>query len=198
VEVVAPGVLDEPDVVEPALMSVGAAEPEAPMEVPLPVVEPVVPAAPVVPPMLEPVPVDAPAVVSVVPVVEPVVEPVVPIEPEPVVPPAVVLLVSLGDVVVEGVVVELVDDEVSVDEVAASSFLPQALRDRAAIRARAAHCAIGDLIIRNSLRVSFRGRSELTALSALPAAHFSGRSLRRCRLSLSKVVGHFTGGPVSS
>ena len=29
---------------------------------------------------------------------------------------------------------------------------PQALRDRAAMRARAAHCAIGDLIIRNSLR----------------------------------------------
>jgi hypothetical protein len=71
-----------------------------------------------------------------------------------------VLLVSDGSVVVDGVVAVEVDEEVevSVDDVAASSFLPQALRDRAAIRARAAHCAIGDLIIRNSLRVSFRNR----------------------------------------
>ena len=64
---------------------------------------------------------------------------------------AVLLVVSLGDVVVEGIVLE-VDVEVSVDDVADSSFLPQALSDRAAMRARAAHCAIGDLIIRNSLR----------------------------------------------
>jgi hypothetical protein len=63
---------------------------------------------------------------------------VVPSEPEPLA----VLLVSLGDVVV---VLE-VDEEVE-----ASSFLPQAVRDRAAIRARAAHCAIGDLIIRKLL-----------------------------------------------
>jgi len=55
------------------------------------------------------------------------------------------LVVSLGVVVVEGVVLE-VDDEL-----AASSFLLQALRDKAAIRARAAHCAIGDLIIRKLL-----------------------------------------------
>jgi hypothetical protein len=61
------------------------------------------------------------------------------------------LVVSLGDVVVDGVVVEVLEDVE-----AASSFLPQADRDRAAIRARAAACAIGDLIIRYSLRVSFR------------------------------------------
>jgi hypothetical protein len=54
--------------------------------------------------------------------------------------------VSVGDVVVDGVVVEVDEDE----EAPASSFLPQADRDRAAIRARAAHWAIGDLIIRNS------------------------------------------------
>ena len=58
-----------------------------------------------------------------------------------------------GEGVVDGVVLELVDEEVggSVEDLAASSFLLQADRDRAAIRARAAHCAIGDLIIRNSL-----------------------------------------------
>jgi hypothetical protein len=55
---------------------------------------------------------------------------------------AVPLVVSLGVVVVLEVV-----DEVE----AASSCLLQALRDRAAIRARAAHCAIGDLIIRKLL-----------------------------------------------
>jgi hypothetical protein len=135
------------EVAEPELMSVvlpvvepvEPAVPEAPMEVPLPVVEPM--------PELEP------AVVSVlVPV------PLVPSEPEPVVD-AELLLVSDGSVV-DGVVAVEVDEEVDgvVEEVAASSFLPQALRDRAAIRARAAHCAIGDLIIRNSLRVSFRSR----------------------------------------
>jgi len=53
----------------------------------------------------------------------------------------------LGDVVVEGAVVEELDE---VEAASVSAFLPQADRDRAAIRARAAHCAIGDLIIRNS------------------------------------------------
>jgi hypothetical protein len=133
------------------------AEPEL-MSVLLPVVEPVEPAVPEAPmevplPVVEPMPELAPAVVSVlVPV------PLVPREPEPVV--EAVLLVSDGSVVVDGVVAVEVEEEVevSVDDVAASSFLPQALRDRAAIRARAAHCAIGDLIIRNSLRVSFRNR----------------------------------------
>jgi hypothetical protein len=79
-------------------------------------------------------------------------------------PLAVVLLVeSLGGVVVvEGSVLDVeVEVDVSVDDVAASSFLPQALRDRAAIRARAAHCAIGDLIIRNSLWVSVRSESRV-------------------------------------
>ena len=42
-------------------------------------------------------------------------------------------------------VLEVVDVDVE-----ASSCLLHADRDRAAIRARAAHCAIGDLIIRNS------------------------------------------------
>jgi hypothetical protein len=130
VEVVAIGVLVD---AEPELMSVGVdVEPEAPIEVPLPVVEPVV----------EPMPVEAPAVVSVLPVLG-----VVPIEPL-VLPAAVVLL---GVVLVEGSVLELEEEvDVSVDGATVSSFLPQALRDRAAIRARAAHCAIGDLIIGNS------------------------------------------------
>jgi hypothetical protein len=160
VGVLADGVLDEaePEVEEPALVSVGVEPPEAPIDVPLPV-EPV---APVVPPMLEPVPVLLePAVVSVLPVLG-----VVPIDPEPEALP----VVLPGDVVDGVVVLEL-------DEVADSSFLPQALRDKAAIRARAAHCAMGDLIIRNSLRVSFRGGSELTAFS-------------RC-LRLTLVAGHW-------
>lgn len=142
---VAIGVLDEAEpedvvsVAEP-VEPVVSVVPEAPMDVPLPVVEPVAE------PMLEPVPVVEPAVVSVLPVLG-----VVPIEPEPVALPVVEELVSVDDGVVlevDGVVVVVEDDEL-----AASSFLPQALRDRAAIRARAAHCAIGDLIIRNSLRV---------------------------------------------
>jgi len=121
--------------VELELMSLpapGEAVPEAPMEVPLPVV----PALPVV--------------------VESVLGVAVPREPEPAV---VLLVVSLVDGVTGGVVLET-DGElvVSVDDVAAeSSFLPQALSVRAAIRARAAHCAIGDLIIRNSLWIWFDG-----------------------------------------
>jgi hypothetical protein len=76
------------------------------------------------------------------------------------------LVVSLG--AVDGVVLEVV-------EVLVSSCFVQALSDRAAIRARAAHCAIGDLIIRNSLQdlVSMCIERELTAL-LLPAEHFSG------------------------
>jgi hypothetical protein len=105
------------------------------------------------------VPEVAPAVVSVL--LPGVVEPS---EPEPLA----VLLVSLGDVVVEGAVLEVDDD------VAASSFLPQAVRDKAAIRARAAHCAIGDLIIRKLLEgvCRYESREVLTAFP-LPAAHFS-------------------------
>jgi hypothetical protein len=118
------------------------------MEVPLPVVAPIE----------EPVPVVEPAVVSVV------LLPGVAMEPEAVL----LLVVSLGSVVVDGVVA-VVELEVSVvDEVAASSRLPQALRDRAASRARAAHCAVGDLIIRNSFWVSFRYASS--AMTAEPAA----------------------------
>ena len=109
---------------EPALMSVLApGVGEAPMEVPLPLLVPVL--------ELEP------ALVSVLlGAVAGVVLDMLPV---------------LGGVV-EGVVLELVDEEVegSVEDLAASSFLPQADRDRAAIRVRAAHCAIGDLIIGNS------------------------------------------------
>jgi hypothetical protein len=117
---------------EPELMSVlllllvePAAEPEAPIDVPLPVL----------------VPVPEPAVVSVlggvagVDVLE-----------------ADVLLLP-GEVVLDGAVLDVDEDvEVSAGVVmVVSSFLLQALSDRAAIRARAAHCAIGDLIIRDSL-----------------------------------------------
>jgi hypothetical protein len=114
-------------VVVPGLL--GMAEPRL-GSVLLPVAEPVEPAVPEAPmevllPVLEPL-----AVESV-----PLVLGVVAMEPE----------LVLGDILVEGVVEEL--DEL---EAPASSFLPQADRDRAAIRARAAHCAIGDLIIRNS------------------------------------------------
>jgi hypothetical protein len=76
-----------------------------------------------------------------------------------------VLLVSLGEVVVDGMVVELLELVESVG--AASSFLPQALRDRAAIRARAAHCAIGDLIIRELLEGWFEW---LERRDSVPAA----------------------------
>jgi hypothetical protein len=132
VDVVAIGVLDD----ELELVSVGAPVPDAPMEVPLPV-EPV--AEPVVEPVLEPVPVVEPAVVSVLPVLG-----VVPVEAEPLVLPVLGEVVE-GDVLeVEGVEVEEEDDGLE------ASFLPHALSERAAIRARAAHCAMGDLIIRNS------------------------------------------------
>ena len=135
--VLAIGVLDE---AEPEVVSVAEplepVVPEAPIEVPLPVAEPVVE------PMLEPVPVVEPAVVSVLLVLG-----VVAMEPEPEVLP--VLEPVLGDVVVLEVDGMVVED----DELAASSFLPQALRVRAAIRARAALCAIGDLIMGNSFRV---------------------------------------------
>lgn len=119
------------EVAEPELMSVLVPELE-------PVVEPAVPEAPIEVPL--PVLVPEPAVVSVLLEVEPV-------------PLAVPLPVLLGDVVVDGGVLEVVEP------VPASSRLPHADSDRAAIRARAAHCAIGDLIIRNSLWVSFRNAS---------------------------------------
>jgi hypothetical protein len=114
-----------------------AAEPLAPMEVPLPVV-------------------------SVLPgvVVEAVEESVLPVVPD-MLPLAVVL--SLGVVVVEGIVVE--DEDEAVSAALVSSFLPQADRDRAAIRARAAHCAIGDLIIRNSFGFRFGVGVKLDSVS---------------------------------
>jgi hypothetical protein len=109
----------------------------------LPVVLPVVVSAVPEAPIDVPLPVEG-VVLAVVSVLL-----LVPIEPEPL---AVLLLVSLG---VEGVVLEVVDEDVDV-----SSCLPQALRDRAAIRARAAHCAIGDLIIRELLEGLFRCESR--------------------------------------
>jgi hypothetical protein len=107
----------------------GMAEPKL-GSVLLPVAEPVEPAVPEAPmevllPVLEPLAVESVLVLGVVAM-----------EPE----------LVLGGILAEGSVVE------ELDEVGApvSSFLPQADRDSAAIRARAAHCAIGDLIIRNS------------------------------------------------
>ena len=127
--VVALGVLLDGELVLMSVLAPGVGE--APMEVP-----------PLLVPMLE----LEPAVVSVLLGAVPGVA--LPLDDE-------LLVVSLGSVAgggVEGVVLELVDEEVegSVEDLAASSFLPQAERDRAAIRARAAHCAIGDLIIGNS------------------------------------------------
>jgi hypothetical protein len=114
--------------------------PEAPIEVPLPVV-------------LEPL-----AVVSVLGVA------------------GVVTLLLLAEVLVsdgrgvDGAVLDVVEEEVDVSAgvvTLVSSLLPQALRDRAASRARAAHCAVGDLIIRNSLGfVSKCIECELTAAGA--------------------------------
>jgi hypothetical protein len=141
--------------VVPVVPPVEPVEPVEPVvPVVLPVVLPIEPeAAPMEPEAVEPmsvlllVPVPAPMEVPLPVVVS--VEPVVPIEPL-----AVLLVLSLGVVVVDGIVLE-VDVEVSVEDVADSSFLPQALSDRAAIRARAAAWAIGDLIIRNSLGFRF-------------------------------------------
>jgi hypothetical protein len=127
--------------VEPVLLPV----PEAPIEVPLPVLVPVEP-------VLDPL-----AVVSVLLVLGVVLLP----ELEPVMLP---LPLELGEVV-EGEVLEVLDE---LEPAPASSFLPQADRDKAAMRARAAHWAIGDLIIRNSLWVSFGGTSR--GMTALPAA----------------------------
>ena len=134
------------EVAEPELMSVllPVAEPVAE-----PVVEPAVPEAP----MDVPLPVLVPlAVVSVLLVLG-----VVAIEPE--------LVLVLGEVVVDGTVVEELDE---VEPAPVSSFLPQADRDRAAIRARAAHCAIGDLIIRKLLEGLYRLNRE--RLDSVPAA----------------------------
>jgi hypothetical protein len=136
----------------------------------LEVVEPVEPVVPVVLLALPVVPVALPGVEDVVSVLEPVVPPAPIVVPPPVAEPLVLgevlavlpvlpmlpdaepvplavllLVVSLGDVLVEGIVLELVElAPVS------SCFLLQALSDSAAISASAAHCAIGDLIIRNS------------------------------------------------
>jgi predicted Kef-type K+ transport protein len=94
-----------------------------------------------------PAPIEVP-----LPVVVSVLLPVVPVVPEVL---AVLLEVSLGVVVVDGVVLDVVDEVLE-----ASSCLLQALRDRAAIRARAAHCAIGDLIIRELLEGLYRVNRE--------------------------------------
>jgi hypothetical protein len=126
------------DVAEPELMSVLV--PEDPVVEPL--VEPAVPEAPIDVPLPVLVPAE-PAVVSVLLEVEPVPD---------MLPPAVLPVVLLGDVVVDGVLLEVVEP------VPASSRLPQADSESAAMRARAAHCAIGDLIIRNSLWVWYRIR----------------------------------------
>jgi hypothetical protein len=99
--------------------------------------------------------------------------------------------VSLGVVVVDGAVLEVLEEVESV-EAGTSSFLPQALRDRAAIRARAAHCAIGDLIIRELLEGLFRSESREVTACPLPAAHFSDDRSLPCRLALSKPVGRGT------
>jgi hypothetical protein len=150
----------EPELMPPLLPVVEPVEPvalpvpEAPMEVPLPVLvlEPVEP-------VLEPL-----AVVSVLLVlglVLLVLGVVLLPELEPVMLP---LPLVLGEVV-EGEVLEVLDE---LEPAPVSSFLPQADRDRAAIRASAAHWAIGDLIIRNSLWVSFRGTSR--GMTAVPAA----------------------------
>jgi hypothetical protein len=131
VVVVALGVLDEPEVLMSVLEPVlPVAEPEAPMEVPLPVVPmsvlPVVPVPAVVEPELMSV------LLPVVPAVE---------------------LVSADGVVVDGTVDEVEDSGTTV---VFSSRSPQAVRVRAAVMARAALSAIGDLIIRNSLSVVSR------------------------------------------
>jgi hypothetical protein len=128
-------------VVVPVLGVLVVAEPDTPPAAE-PVAEPEVPPAPIEVPL----PVPPEAVVSL---------PVVPVPaaaPVPLAPAVVLLEVSLGDVVVDGVVEA--EDEVLAPEplsAAVSFFLPQAVRDNAAIRARAAAVAIGDLIIRNSL-----------------------------------------------
>jgi hypothetical protein len=127
------------EVEEPELM------PPAPVVPPMP--EPVVPAVPPAPAVVSVE--EPPAPIEVPPPVEPVVEPapavvsVLPVPPVLGVVLAVPLPVSLGELVVEEVLEEP-------EPAPASFFLPQAVRDRAAMRARAAHCAIGDLIIRNS------------------------------------------------
>jgi hypothetical protein len=163
--------VEEPElepVVEPVL------EPFVPVVEPGVVVEPAVPfallsgvvvvapEAPIVVPL--PVEADPLAVVSVLGVLGVVL--------------AVLLVVSLGVVVVEGVVLD-------VFEVSEVSCLLQALRDRAAIRARAAHCAIGDLIIRISLRVWFevleRGDSGSRCLRLTLVAGLFCRVVCHCR-----------------
>lgn len=132
VVVVALGVLDEPEVLMSVLEPVvPVAEPEAPMEVPLPVVPAPMSVLPVVP---------VPAVVE--PELMSVLLPVVPA----------VELVSADGVVVDGTVDEVEDSGTTV---VFSSRLPQAVRVRAAVMARAALSAIGDLIIQELLESGF-------------------------------------------
>jgi hypothetical protein len=108
--------------VEPVALPVVLPVPDAPMDVPLPEV-----------------------LVSVeVPVPEPAVV-LLDMEPEPVVELSVPAVA--GAVVAGGVVVEVLDEV----DVSAASRWPQADRDRAAIRARAAQRAMGVVIIRTLL-----------------------------------------------
>jgi hypothetical protein len=137
------------EVVEPVVPVEPVVLPVVPVALPgvvVSVLDPVVPPAPIAvpPPVVEPVPL-APAVVSVLALPGVAMLP----DAEPVPLAVVLLVVSLGGVVVvEGIVLELVElAPVS------SFFLLHALSDSAAISASAAHCAIGDLIIRNSLSV---------------------------------------------
>jgi hypothetical protein len=131
-----------------------------------------VPVLPVVPeaPMDVPLPVVVLALVSVLGVVGLVVAPV----PD--------VVVSLGSGVDGTVVVELLDEVEDSGVVVSRS--PQADRDRAAIRARAAH-VIGDLIIRNSFEgfVSNResGSAHTRCLRLTLVAHLSGIVGARCR-----------------
>jgi hypothetical protein len=138
------------------------------------VLEPVVPPAPIV----VPPPVAEPLVLGVVLAVLPVL-PMLP-DAEPVPLAVLLLVVSLGDVLVEGIVLELVElAPVS------SCFLLQALSDSAAISASAAHCAIGDLIIRNSLNVGLmpltRAGSGSRCLRLTLVGACPGRVVWHCR-----------------
>jgi hypothetical protein len=166
VEVVLVIVLGVLDVAELEPMSVPAAlpvaaVPEAPIEVPLPVVAPGV--LPVAMPLA--------VVVSVLPVA--------PVDGIVALPLAVVSVDVDG-----GTVVLDVDD---VDEVSVASCLPQADRVRAAIRARAAHCARGVAFIRNSLWVSFRVSKTqkrggvIRCLPTILGRHRNRRVIRQCR-----------------
>jgi hypothetical protein len=165
--------------VEPVVPVVLLALPVVPVALPgvedvVSVLEPVVPPAPIV----VPPPVAEPLVLGVVLAVLPVL-PMLP-DAEPVPLAVLLLVVSLGDVLVEGIVLELVElAPVS------SCFLLQALSDSAAISASAAHCAIGDLIIRNSLNVGLmpltRAGSGSRCLRLTLVGACPGRVVWHCR-----------------